>query len=149
MMNQSQTDWQQNFIATNLIALGYNAWMGYLKSERGVVVCSTNTATLNVVGETFPAHFVCRRRLAPFLNAWLATPDTVILQQHFMKGHILQAADNYNPKKDLILLLESGQAVNFFYLTDLPISPPECYDQVLTRYSDFRSNQFSKYSPKN
>jgi hypothetical protein len=24
-------DWQQEFIATNLLALGYNAWAGYLR----------------------------------------------------------------------------------------------------------------------
>ncbi len=142
-MNQPKTDWQKNFIETNLTALGYNAWMGYIKSERGVVICSTNIATINTFGETFQAHFVPRRRLAPFLNAWLSAPDTVILQQHFMNGHILQAVDNYNPNQDLILLLESGQQVTFFYLIDLPISPPDCYNQILARSADFRIQQFS------
>jgi hypothetical protein len=27
-------DWQQEFIATNLLAIGYNAWAGYLGGER-------------------------------------------------------------------------------------------------------------------
>lgn len=25
-------DWQQNFISTNLIAIGYNSWLGYLNA---------------------------------------------------------------------------------------------------------------------
>ena len=29
-------NWQQDFIATNLLALGYNAWVGYLNGERGI-----------------------------------------------------------------------------------------------------------------
>lgn len=46
-------DWQQNFISTNLIAIGYNAWLGYLNGERGIVICSTNSPDLGVCGETF------------------------------------------------------------------------------------------------
>ena len=82
-------DWQQDFIATNLLALGYNAWIGYLGGERGAVICSLNSPLLGVAGETFNSYFVPRSRFAPFLNAWLAAPDTVILQHHHMNAHIL------------------------------------------------------------
>ena len=29
--------WQQDFIASNLLVLGYNAWVGHLSCERGAV----------------------------------------------------------------------------------------------------------------
>ncbi len=36
-------NWQQALIETNLLAIGFNAWNGYSKAGRGVVVCSTNS----------------------------------------------------------------------------------------------------------
>lgn len=133
-------DWQQNFIATNLIAIGYNAWLGYLNGDRGAVICSTNYPHLSISGETFPSHFVPRRNIAPFLNAWLAATDTVIMQRHFMNGHILQAVDSYNPETDAVLLLEYGNQVAFCYLTNLPITPPQSFQIVCQRWADFSPN---------
>ncbi|MEO0835940.1 MAG: hypothetical protein AAFY16_08135 [Cyanobacteria bacterium J06642_3] len=137
MLKANPSDWQQNFIATNLLAIGYNAWNGYLKTGRGVIVCSTNSPLVDRFGETFKTHFVPRPRLAAFLNAWLATPDTVILQGHHMNGHILDAVDNYNPEQDVILLLESGNTVSFYYLKNLPLTPLESYQRVCLTRSEF------------
>ncbi|NJM20012.1 MAG: hypothetical protein HC836_11930 [Richelia sp. RM2_1_2] len=132
-------DWQQNFISTNLIAIGYNAWLGYSNGERGIVICSTNSPHLGVSGETFKAHFVPRQNLAPFLNAWLAAPDTILLQRHFMNGDILQAVDSYNPEKDAVFLLEYRNQVAFCYLTNLPITPPQCFQTVRKQLVEFQS----------
>ncbi len=131
-------NWQQDFIAKNLLAIGYNAWVGYLSGERGAVICSTNTPTVGIAGEGFKAHFVGRSRLAPFLNAWLAAPDTVILRHHFMNAHILEAVDTYNPVRELVFLLESCNQVTFFYLKNLPITPPKCYEQICDRWEEFQ-----------
>ena len=130
-------DWQQNFISTNLIAIGYNAWRGYLNEKRGVVICSTNSPDLGVCGETFKAHFVPRQNLAPFLNSWLSAPDTILLQRHFMNGHILEAVDSYNPEKDVVFLLEYENQVAFCYLTNLPITPPQCFQTVCKKLVEF------------
>jgi hypothetical protein len=138
MLNANFSDWQQDLITTNLLVIGYNAWNAYLKTGRGVVVCSTDSPLLDRVGETFKTHFVPRPCLAAFLNAWLAAPDTVILQGHHMNGHILDAVDNYNPEQDVILLLESGNRVSFFYLKNLPINPPECHQRVKQAWSEFQ-----------
>ena len=81
-------------------------WAILKERERGAVICSTNSPHLGVCGETFKAHFVLRQNLAAFLNAWLAAPDTRLLQRHFMNSHILQAVDSYNPEKDVVFLLE-------------------------------------------
>jgi len=138
MLKANSSDWQQNLITTNLLVIGYNAWNAYLKTGRGVIICSTDSPLLDRVGETFKTHLVRRSRLAAFLNAWLAAPDTVILQGHHMNGHILDAVDNYNPEQDVILLLESGNRVSFFYLKNLPINPPECYQRIRQAWSEFQ-----------
>jgi len=132
-------DWQQDLIATNLLALGYNAWMGYLRGKRGAMICSTNSPAVGITGETFKTYFVPRSRLAACLNAWLASPDTVILRHQFMNAHILDAVDTYNPVQELVLLLESFNQVTFFYLKDLPITPPQCYEQVCKAWDEFQS----------
>jgi len=131
-------DWQQEFIATNLLAIGYNAWVGYLGGERGVIICSTNSPGVGVAGESFKTHFVPRSRLAAFLNAWLAAPDTVILRHHFMNAHILEAVDTYNPTTKLVFLLESFNQVTFFDLKNLPITLPQCYEQVCKTWEEFQ-----------
>ncbi|WP_199246061.1 hypothetical protein [[Phormidium] sp. ETS-05] len=131
-------NWQQDFIATNLLALGYNARLGYLNGERGAVICSTNTPTVGMAGEGFKTHFVGRSRLAPFLNAWLAAPDPVILRHHFMNAHILEAVDTYNPATEFVFLLESYNQVTFFYLKNLPITPQRCYEEICKNWEEFQ-----------
>ena len=138
-------NWQQEFIATNLISIGYNAWQGYLSGQRGLIICSTNSPIIGATGETFQVHFVLRNHLAPFLNAWLKAPDTVLLKTHFMNAHILEAVENYNPEKDVVFMLESGSHVTLFYLTNLPISPPDCYQQVIKSWDEFSSQYSSEY----
>jgi hypothetical protein len=133
-----QLDWQQEFIATNLLAIGYNAWAGCLGGERGAVICSTNTPAVGIAGESFKTYFIRRARLAAFLNAWLAAPDTVILRHHFMNAHILEAVDSYDPTAELVFLLESFDQVSFFYLKNLPITPPQCYEQVCKTWEEFQ-----------
>jgi hypothetical protein len=141
-----QLDWQQDFIATNLLAIGYNAWTGYLGSDRGAIICSTNSPAVGIAGKSFKSYFVPRSRLAAFLNAWLAAPDTVILRHHFMNAHILEAVDTYDPTTGVVFLLESFNQVTFFYLKNLPITPPQCYEQVCKEWEEFQpqATQLSK-----
>ncbi len=131
-------DWQQEFIATNLLVLGYNAWAGYLGEERGALICSTNAPAVSLAGESFRTYFIRRSRLAAFLNAWLAAPDTVILRHHFMNAHILEAVDSYNPATELVFLLESFNHATFFYLKNLPVTPPQCYEQICKSWEEFQ-----------
>lgn len=141
-------DWQQEFVASNLLAIGYNAWVGYLGGDRGAVIGSTNSPSVSLTGETFKAYFVPRHRLAAFLNAWLAAPDTVILRHHFMNAHILEAVDTYNPATEVVLLLESGDRVTFFYLKNLPIAPPQCYEQICRTWEEFQTESIHSNAEK-
>lgn len=117
------------------------AEQGFLTGERGTVVCSLRSPQLSITGESFRAHYVPRSRLAPFLNAWLAVPDTVIMNHHHITSHILQAVDGYNPETDVILLLESGDRASFLYLRNLPISPPQSYEVVCKGWDEFKPTE--------
>ena len=79
------SNWHQDFIASNLLVIGYNAWAGHLSQKRGAIVCSTNSPTTEVV-----------------------------------------------------LLLESCDGATFFYLKNLPVIPPQCYEQVRKTWDEFQ-----------
>ena len=100
-----------------------------LEPERFSAIAVRSFAVLNLLQSAFQEKrskpILCSR-LAPFLNAWLAAPDTVILRYHFMNAHILEAADTYNPTNEAVLLLESFYQVTLFYLKNLPITPQQC-----------------------
>ncbi|MEL4898156.1 hypothetical protein [Crocosphaera sp. Alani8] len=132
------SNWHQDFIASNLLVIGYNAWAGHLSQKRGAIVCSLNSAKVGVAGESFKTHFIGQSRLAPFLNAWLTAPDTAILPHRFMISHILEVVDNYDPTTEVVLLLESFGQASFFYLKNLPITPPQCYEQVRKTWDEFQ-----------
>jgi hypothetical protein len=133
-----QMDWQQDFIATNLLTIGYNAWLGYCRGGRGAIISSTNFPTVGVAGESFQAYFIQRSRLTALLNAWLAAPNTGILRHHPMTPHILEAVDFYDPTTGLVFLLESFRQVTFFYLRNLPLTPPQCYEEVCKNWEEFQ-----------
>ncbi|MDC0832341.1 hypothetical protein POG22_04860 [Geitlerinema sp. CS-897] len=137
-------NWQQTFIERNVTVLGYNAWLGYLTSGRGLLVCSTDSPKLTSTGATFEVSFIARRRLAPFLNAWLTAPDTVLLQNHFNSVPILEAVDRYDPETDVMLLLQAEGRATFFCLEPLPVTPPQCYRKIRDRRSEF---EFDTESP--
>lgn len=137
MVVETRATWPQAFVATNLLTLGYNAWCGFLAGERGAVVCSLRSPHLGLTGESSETYYVPRSRLAPFLNAWLAAPDTVILNYHHITGYILQAVDHYHPETDAILLLESGDRASFLLVRQLPIAPPRSYEIVCKGWEEY------------
>ena len=133
-----RSNWAQEFVASNLLVIGYNAWAGHLSQKRGAIVCSTNSPIVGISGESFKTHFVGRSRLMPFLKAWLEAPDRAVLPHCHMINHILEVVDNYSPTTEVVLLLESFDQATFFYLKNLPITPPQCYEQVCKTWDDFQ-----------
>ncbi|MDJ0579706.1 hypothetical protein [Crocosphaera sp.] len=55
-----------------------------------------------------------------------------------MITHILEVVDNYAPTTEVILLLESFDQATFFYLKNLPITPPQYYEQVRKTWDQFQ-----------
>ncbi|MCS6783448.1 MAG: hypothetical protein RMI89_07645 [Gloeomargarita sp. SKYBB_i_bin120] len=121
------------FIATNVLALGYNAWAGFLHHGRGAVICTLNHAQ----NGDYPTYFLPRFRLAPFLRAWLATPATPLLSHHFFVTHILDVVDHYDPSTEVVFFLESGAQATFFYLKNLPVPPPQSYRHICRQGEEF------------
>ncbi|WP_348918030.1 hypothetical protein [Adonisia turfae] len=113
-------------------------WADHLSQKRGAIASSTNSPTVGIGGESFKTHFVGCSRLMPFLNAWLLAPDTATLPHHFTIAHILEVVDNYCPATEVILLLESFDQATFFYLKNLPITPPQWYEQVRKTWDEFQ-----------
>ena len=54
-----------------------------------------------------------------------------------MNGHILEAVDSYNPEKDAVFLLEYENQVTFCCLTNLPITPPQCFQTLCKQLVEF------------
>jgi len=50
---------------------------------------------------------------------------------------------NYDPKTEIVLLLESGAQVTFFYLKNLPVDPAECYQTICREGTEFPKNGVS------
>ena len=55
-----------------------------------------------------------------------------------MIAYILEAVDNYYPTTEILLLLESFDGATFFYLKNLSITLPQCYEQVHKTRDEFR-----------
>ncbi len=62
----------------------------------------------------------------------------MILRHHFMNAHILEALDCKNPTTELVFLMESFNQVTFFSLKNLPITPPQCYEQLCKTWEEFQ-----------
>ncbi len=75
----------------------------------------------------------------------MAVADTVILKGHLITEYILEAVDNYDTNKAVILVLESGGNCSFFYLKELPLSPPKCHQIISKTWDEFMLSQ-SSYS---
>ena len=91
-----------------------------------------------MVGEGFQTHFVPQSRLAGFLNAWLGATDRAMLHPSFVNAHVLEIVETYNPITELVFLLESFNQVTFFYLRNLPICPPKCYEEICNNWEEFQ-----------
>ncbi|WP_200817724.1 hypothetical protein [Calothrix rhizosoleniae] len=114
----------------------FNFGTSKIFGERGAIICSTNSPVIGIAGKTFKTYFVPRSRLASFLNAWLVALDTLILRHHFMNAHILEAVNTYNPATKAVLLLELFHQATFLYLKNLPLTPPQCYEQICKEWTE-------------
>lgn len=131
---------------TNLLLIGYTAWKGFLKSGRGVVICSIydvkhNTANLShtpfltvhskyqLADEIVSTHFLSRKDVEAYLQEWLVPAETIT--------KILQAVDSYNPQFDMILLTKNDLQIEVNILQKSVVAPVECYQQVIQRWQEF------------
>jgi hypothetical protein len=125
-----------SLFAQNFLWIGDRAWHGYLHSDRGVVAISSpvdifDTADRGAdsVGASLNFRYIPQPQLAIYLQEWLVPNQSI-------EG-IAKAVANYQPQTELIFAIESGSNLDIGWCQHLKISPPDCYQQIQRRWSEF------------
>jgi hypothetical protein len=126
-------DWQPQFLRDNVLILGYHAWAGFTTLGRGIVTCRV---------ESPPSDF------QPLLHAWQFKTQFVpealasaCLQEFGLTCcdimPLMQVIRIYDPHRELLLLVESNDHAEVYWLKTLKIAPAQCYQQVCDRADEF------------
>jgi hypothetical protein len=112
-----------DLLGQNFLWVGYWAWQGYLSSDRGIIAISSEVDLLddtqgrwddlNSLSLNF--RYIPQSQLATYLQEWLVPSHSI--------EPILTAVADYHP--------EIG------WCQRLKISPPDCYQQIWRRWSEF------------
>ncbi|MBE9095250.1 MULTISPECIES: hypothetical protein [unclassified Tychonema] len=127
--------WQQGFIHTNLLVIGYTGWKGFESFGRGVVVCDVDTQVLDSTMtslESIPFHiqFIPINLMEFYLRSLSVDSSNI--------PFVIAATAKYNPEQDILLLLKFGRQTEVNLLSKLAIPPADCYEQVCRRWEEFQ-----------
>ena len=136
----SFSNWQPLFIRENLLPLGHTAWQGFLTQGRGIVICGL------AIRDVFSVNW--RFDLVEYTSQFL--PESKVaayLQLLNLEGRamavLIDKVQNYNPKTELLLLINENGRIAINLLQNMAVLPPECYRQVEQRQSEFQLDSFS------
>ncbi|MGG6266558.1 hypothetical protein ACQ4M3_17030 [Leptolyngbya sp. AN03gr2] len=129
------THWQSRFIHHNSLTLGYLAWNGYLRHQRGLLTCDVINPILYSIdwqfnSVAFNPFFVAQARVAKYLQELELEQSAIDV--------VTSAIVTYNPTEAIVLLIRRNQEVEINLLQNLAISPPHCYQQVQRRWAEFQ-----------
>jgi hypothetical protein len=132
---QNCQNWQSGFIHNNLLVLGYFAWLGFKLSGGGLLVCNVEPppigAELRLHSWDFTTQFVPNRYLADYLPR-VKIPASEI-------PALIESITASNPRREIVLLTNSGESVEIFWLRNLATLPPAAYSAVRHRWDEFMS----------
>ena len=74
-------------------------------------------------------RYIPQPQLAVYLQEWMVPSQSI--------ESITTAVANYHPQTELIFALESGTNLDIGWCQNLKISPPDCYQQICRRWSEF------------
>ncbi|WP_373544475.1 hypothetical protein [Chamaesiphon sp.] len=125
-----------NLFTQNLLWIGYQAWQGYLNLDRGAVVISSEVDLLDDsdrhwgdnLEPSLNFRYIPQAQLSIYLQEWLVQTPAI--------DPILAAVANYQPQTELIFAIESS-SLDLGWCQRLKISPPDCYQQICRRWSEF------------
>lgn len=121
--------------AQNWLWIGYHAWCGYLTSDRGIVVISSDVDLLDDSDRCYEPQlnfrYLAQSQLSPYLQEWLLPARSI--------DSILLAVTNYQPNSELIFAIEAS-AIDIGWCQRLKTSPPDCYQQIWRRWQEFELN---------
>ncbi|MGM3308770.1 hypothetical protein ACSQ6I_22800 [Anabaena sp. WFMT] len=127
--------WQNSFIHTNLLVIGYTAWKGFMSFGRGMVICDVDT---QISHPTITSLDKATFRLQ-FIPANLIGFDLRSQSIHeSMISSISPAVSTYNPHQDIILILKAHPQIEVNFLHKLKITPSDCYKQVCNLWEEFQ-----------
>lgn len=126
-----------NLFSQNFLWIGYRAWQGYLNFDRGVLVISSEVDLLDdsdshwgdLLEPSLNFRYIPQPQLAIYLQEWLVPSQSI--------DYISTAVVDYQPHTELIFALESGVNLDIGWCQNLKISPPDCYQQICRRWSEF------------
>jgi hypothetical protein len=126
-----------DLFAQNLLWIGYYAWQGYLTGDRGLVVINSDVDLMDDSGynwdsgsPNFNFRYIPQLQLPPYLQEWLVPVNSI--------ESIVSAVTNYPPNTELIFAVESGIHLDIGWCQNLKITPPDCYQQICRRWSEFQ-----------
>jgi hypothetical protein len=126
-----------DLFAQNFLWIGYHAWQGYLHGDRGLVVISSDVDLMDDsdhtwAGSTEPNlnfRYIPQPQLSLYLQEWLVPVQSI--------ESILPAIADYRPETELVFAIESGINLDIGWCQRLKITPPDCYQQICRRWSEF------------
>ncbi|MBD6619864.1 hypothetical protein FNW02_29685 [Komarekiella sp. 'clone 1'] len=135
--------WQNSFIHNNLLVIGYTGWKGFQSFGRGVVICDVDTKVTHPTDTSldtvpFTLQFLPSDLIGFYLRSF---QDCGFISQSIcssMISSILPAIATYNPHQDILLVLKADPQFEVNFLHQLKIIPPDCYEQVCKRWSEFK-----------
>lgn len=123
-----------DLFAQNLLWIGYYAWQGYLNGDRGVVVISSDVDLMDdsdySAEPNFNFRYIPQPQLSPYLQEWLIPARSI--------ESILPTVANYQPDTELIFAVESNVTLDLGWCQRLKTTPPDCYQQICRRWSEFQ-----------
>jgi hypothetical protein len=127
-----------DLFAQNWLWIGYYAWQGYLTSDRGLVVISSDVDVMDgsdyswegSLAPNLNFRYITQLQLSPYLEEWLVPVNSI--------ESILNATTDYQPHTELIFAVESGINLDVGWCQHLKTKPTECYQQVCRRWSEFQ-----------
>ncbi|MEH1900206.1 MAG: hypothetical protein V7L04_01970 [Nostoc sp.] len=126
--------WQNGFIHNNLLVIGYTGWKGFQSFGRGVVICDvdtqvTHSTITNLDLVPFTLQFIPSNLIGFYLRSQSLNSSMI--------SSILPTVATYNPHQDILLVLKADPQIEVNFLHQLKITPPDCYEQVCKRWSEF------------
>ena len=131
----SGENWQSLFIRENFVSLGHTAWQGFIAQGRGMVVCHLVAEDIKLVNwkldlVEYETHFLNKLEIELYLRLLdLKDPEIALLMDKVHK---------YNPKTEIILLVKENSNICLTLLQNMAVDPPDCFQQVQQRQSEFQ-----------
>jgi hypothetical protein len=129
---------RSNLFTQNLLWIGYQAWQGYLNLDRGVVAIGSEVDLLDdsdhhwgdSLAPSLNFRYIPQAQLAIYLQEWLVHGQAI--------DPILTAVATYQPQTELIFAIEFSSNLDLGWCQRLKTSPPDCYQQICRRWSEFQ-----------